>query len=70
MALNDIEEGVINHICEYEGICNLFNDFLAGDYFNPYPFHRNLIIQRMKKNIDNFGDEWKQFIHKHSPHRM
>eukprot|EP01084_Bolivina_argentea_P132671 234128_1 len=56
-------------VCEYEGICDLFNDFIAGNYFMPYPFHLDLMIKRMFENRNNFSVEWREFLDKYSKHR-
>ena len=69
-GINNINDQILNSICEYEGICGLMNDFLNGDWMNPYPFYTNLIIKRMWSNIDKFSNEWNKFLNIYSKHRQ
>eukprot|EP01084_Bolivina_argentea_P117502 208671_1 len=57
-------------VCEYEGVCNLLNDFICGDFMNPYPFHKNLMIKRMFDNMNGFSKEWQSFINTYSKYRQ
>jgi len=64
------DHDVLRTICEYQGICKLMDDFIVGDWVNPYPFYRNLIISRMWSNVDKFSNGWDKFLNTYSKHRQ